>query len=239
MTRWPDAWQQMDHMRADPPERWPDWCLLPMAAATAVCTRTPRRLPPAAIATTSALYAWRYARSVWQIEPALLGRLLTQIPDAVDVETLSGLPEWCVYVAADHPEWPGAGVWMQLEADVNTGRPELRVLIDLVQGGLDTLLTIPVYLDRPTLTEALADYYATDLATAVSSRPGLDVHGGELDAVVARLADLVDGYVAIASYLARPEADIVNADHPGVRPARLRSPAKERAVWRVGYSALT
>ena len=36
-------------------------------------------------------------------------------------------PEWCVYIAAAHPEWPGHGLWAHLEHDVNTGRPELRL----------------------------------------------------------------------------------------------------------------
>lgn len=231
LARWPDAWAEMDRMRANPPQPWPDWCLLPMAAATAVASgggAVP--WPPPPIAAISALYAWRYTRSVYLVEPGLTERLLQQVPDALDLDMVAGLPEWCVYLAIPDEQ---VGLWMHLEHDVNTDRPELRVLIDL-GGDLEALMPIPVYLDRPSLTEALADYRDTSLA-AFGGQVGANASGATPDANTATLADQIDGYVGLAAYLARPEADIASDRH-GVRPVRARRPVRDRTVWRVGYS---
>ncbi|MGP4027293.1 hypothetical protein [Actinomadura sp. 3N407] len=227
---YPDAWRLLDKMRAERPMQWPDWCLLPMGAATAVATSRPAALQPNTIAVMSALYAWQFSRSVWLIEPGLTSRLLTQVPDALTVQDLAGLPEWCVYIAAAHPEWPGSGLWAHLEHDVNTGRPELRLLLDVG----DTPMPVPIYLDRGSVVEALADY--RDTALASRDRTGTDVHGAVPDAAAARLADNVDGYLGILSYLARPEADIVHGTRPSVRPIKPRRPKRDRDVWLVGYS---
>jgi hypothetical protein len=68
---------------------------------------------------------------VYLIEPNLLNQLLTQIPDALSLADFRSLPEWCVYVPWPHPEFPGAGLWAHLEHATATGRPELRLLIDV------------------------------------------------------------------------------------------------------------
>lgn len=225
LSRWPNAWSEMDRMRHNPPVPWPEWCLLPMAAAAAVAAQ-PGGPPPRGhdIAALSAVYAWRFCRSVYLVEPVLMSRLLTQIPDAAELEDVTGLPEWCVLLA------DGEGLlWMHLEHDVNTGRPELRLLIDLP--GRQPL-PIPVYLDRPSLTEAIADMRATTLATLEGY--GQDVRGGDLDSAAAALAEQVERYVAIAAYLARPEALIAERGRPGVRPVRTSRLARGRRVWLVG-----
>lgn len=227
--RWPHAWPEMDRMRTNPPQPWPRWCLLPMAAAAAVVTDNGRvSFPPPPIGAVSALYAWRFCRSVYLVEPGLMGRLLTQIPDAIDVDAVANLPEWCCLVV--DPGHDG-GLWIHLESDAATGRPELRILLDLGGGGLESLMPIPVYLDRPSVTEALADMRATALATL--SQRNADVRGGDLDVAVADLAGRVDAYLAIAAYLSRPEADIIG--DRGDRPQRRTRVAQDRRVWRVGY----
>lgn len=231
----PDLWEQLEDVCIARPVEWPDWCLLPMAATGQIAATRPGGLlggPSPAV--MSALYAWRFARSVWVIEPNLLSRLLTQVPDAVTVDDFTTLPEWCIYITGgDDPEWPGAGLWAHLEHDVNTGRPELRLMID----NTDEPLAIPVYLDRDSVTEALADYRATTLATFGDHR-GMNVRGGEVDASAAALADSVDGYIGVLQYLCRPEADIMNARHYGRTPVRARKPKKpgSREVWLVGYA---
>lgn len=230
---YPRVWDVLDALRADPPEPWPSWCLLPMGAAQAVAARNPAAMwqPETSIARIAASYAWRYARSVYLVEPSLIDRLLRQVPDALSLEDLTGLPEWCVYIAGDHPEFPGAGLWAHLEYDVNNGRPELRLLLDLGDG-----LPVPVsvYLDRGSVVEALADWRATALASL--GRQGANVRGGVLDSAAARLAEKVDGYLGLLAYLARPEADIVHAERPGARPVRPRRPKRDRDIWLVGYS---
>lgn len=227
LARWPNLWQQLDQMAADPPVSWPEWCLLPMAAPAGAMGASPGK-PPPPIGVASALYAWRRCRSVYILEPALTARLLEQVPDAIGLEDLTGLPEWCVYVGAGQ-----AGVWIHLEHDINTGRPELRLLLDIPEV-FPAPMPIPVYLDRPTVTEALADFRAT-AAEQLTSAPGQNVRGAQLDEIVARFAGRIDTYLGIAAYLARPEADIAEAGRPGVRPAPRRGVAKGRTVWLVGY----
>jgi hypothetical protein len=240
LERYPAAWEQLDALRANPPASWPDWCLLPMAAAAAVATGgAPTPLPigmaDTPIAAIAALYAWRFSRSAWLIDDRLAHRLITQVPDAWGLETVRALPQWCVYLWSPAPDQSGSGLWMHLEHDVNTGRPELRLLLDPGFGGLDALLPIPIYLDRPTLTEALADFRATTAATlGPVARHGQDVHGGAMDDAVADLADRVDTYLAIAAYLCRPEADIRHASRPGRPPVRPRRPMRDQDVWLIG-----
>src|SRR3954453_14611086 len=99
-ARYPDLWRVMDGLRRDPRgAKWPEWCLLPMAAAVAGVTGGAAPSPFAGrdIAAAAALYAWRFTRSVYVIEPALADRLLNQVPDALDAQALYGLPEWCIY----------------------------------------------------------------------------------------------------------------------------------------------
>ena len=238
LSRWPDAWTTLDQLRAGPLE-WPQWCLLPMGATAAYLSEAAPRFPPPPIAAVHALYTWRFARSVWLVEPHLAQRLLAQVPDAVPaVGEMARLPEWCVYIAGADPEWPGAGLWVHLESDDNTGRPELRLLLD-PGGGLGDVTPVPVYLDRPTLTEALADFRATALATPGTPggpRTGQDVRHAALDAAAAQMADRIDAYIGLVAYLLRPEADIALAGRPGVTPVRPSRPVRERRVWHIGYA---
>lgn len=230
---YPGLWSELDRMRASRGQQvdWPDWCLLPMAAAAAVAQTKPqvRMRKPYAIAQMAAMYAWRFSRSVYIFEPSLMSRLLTQVPDAIGVEDLVGLPEWCIYIPVEHPEYPGTGVWAHLEYDSNTGRPELRLLLETG----DMPLPIPVYLDRDSTVEALGDYRATTLASV--GRTGADVRGGELEKTAAQLAENIDGYLGVLAYLARPEAAIVHAERPGVRPVKPKRAKKDTDVWLVGF----
>lgn len=77
---WPDAWAQLDHWRRDQPAAWPEWCLLPIDAPGALYHDTVDRLqvfpPPTAIPALAAVYAHRYAGSVWILETGLAERLL-------------------------------------------------------------------------------------------------------------------------------------------------------------------
>jgi hypothetical protein len=100
------------------------------------------------------------------------------------------------------------------------------------------LVPVPVYLDRPTLTEGLADFRATAAASvhAGQVRTGADVRGAQPDAATVSLADRVDQYLSLLLYLARPEADIANALRPSVRPVKPRRPMRETPVWLVGYA---
>lgn len=224
---WPTLWSEMDRFKQRPPMPWPSWCLLPMAAPASVAQSRPLAAGGDTIARMAALNAWRHSRSVYLIEPHLQQRLVEQIPDHIGVHDLQDLPEWCIAIASDHPEFPGVAAWLHLEWDANSARPELRVLVDVGESPLP----IPIYLDRQSVTEAIGDYVATAQGSA-----GANLRGGALTAGVAAFAEHVEAYIALAAYLARPEADIVHATKPGVKPIKPKRPKKDPDIWLVGYN---
>lgn len=226
-STWPTLWGEMDRFKKNPPMSWPSWCLLPMAAPASVAQTRPFEAGGDTVARMSALNAWRYTRSVYLIEPHLQQRLVQQIPDHIGIDDLTGLPEWCIAIASDHPEWPGVAAWLHLEWDANNNRPELRVLVDVGERPVP----IPIYLDRGSITEAIGDYVATAMGPM-----GGNVRGGALNEQVAAFAEHVEPYIALAAYLARPEADIVHATKPEVKPIKPKRPKKDTDIWLVGYS---
>jgi hypothetical protein len=222
--RWPDLWWELDYLRREPPGSWPAWCLLPSTVAALVVGDARSDKPPGdgpgsgpAVAVT-ALYAWRYARSVFVYDEALASRVMAHGPaDLTETTPISVLPQWCMYVAGGHPQWPGTGVWAFLDYDYPRTRPVLRLLVDLADGGLDALVPIGLPLDR-TITEAVT----TDLS-------GLSL----LDAQTGRIADVVDRLVALVTYPARPGVCRALDGRAG-DPVRSTRPVEQPTVWAVG-----
>jgi hypothetical protein len=78
----PGWWRDMDALRLARPAPWPQWCLVPMAAAYAVVERAGwlggHSFEPSLISAVAACYAWQQGRGVYVFEPelaeALLGR---------------------------------------------------------------------------------------------------------------------------------------------------------------------
>jgi hypothetical protein len=228
-TRWPQALVELDTMRASPPGRWPDWCLLPSAAVAMVIGEATVG-GPAPVAAVMAIHAWRYARSTYVMEPKLASRLMRQGVDELrGLDAFVGLPEWCTYIAGGQVGWPGAGLWAHLAYQSTLGRPELRLVLDLGEGRLDQLIPIPVYLDRPSLTEALADHRVRMLG-GQEPKAG----SGPLDGTIANLADAVERLVALVAYLAGPGAEIRAADGSVTKPVRALRPVHQPRVWVVG-----
>jgi hypothetical protein len=238
LHRWPKAWARLDKMcrrrRIEWPDKagqkrrvewWPDWCLLPMAGPASIPDVDPPLVPA-----MSALYAWRYTRSVFQVEPDLMDWLLTQGPDVLDVGAAAGLPVWCVYVATSLPEFPEINVWMHLDWD---GQPELRLLLDMGEDDLPRI-AIAVYLNRgDSATEALAAARANALVIAERANTSRGYRR------VAAFADAIGRYVSLAMYLARPDADVVSVggsvNRVGVWPRKRSSYPKEGSqMWDVG-----
>lgn len=82
-----------------------------------------------------------------------------EVPDLLGgVDTFAGLPEWCVYVPSGWPDQRGAGFFAHL--DYVDGSPRRCLVLDISSGGLADLTPIPIYLDRATLADALADWRA-------------------------------------------------------------------------------
>lgn len=140
--RYPFAWKKADDFRADRdglPE-WPEWCYLPMGgwhAIVAITTGQRVITEPelmADVARLAALGAWRMTQGIYRFDPALYSALTdTPVEGDIPSSVLYMLPEWCIYMETPELEWSGQplhGAWAHLEHDANSGRSELRFLLD-------------------------------------------------------------------------------------------------------------
>ena len=159
--RWSTAWRMYGQALAgrghDLPD-WPDWCYCPMAAAAAVVNACGRPAVDGSVATIASLAAWRMGRTIYRYDPALYTALESTPVERIPRRIIYRLPQWCVYIETQG--WlaatPGlAGFFAHLEWDAKTGRHELRLLLDLAGGILDTLVPVPVHLVSDNLDDCL------------------------------------------------------------------------------------
>lgn len=142
-----NAWRAAESCRAgrgrELPD-WAEWCYLPIAATYAIVADDagipqaqlgavhPERIADAA--RLAALCAWRMTQGIYRFDPAVYDAVCnTPVAGDIPHDVLYQLPEWCVYI-----ETPGMafgsgslhGAFAHLEEDSNTGRAELRLVLD-------------------------------------------------------------------------------------------------------------
>ena len=238
----------MDGYRAAKGQRgipdWPDWCLLPMAAAYAVVSDdegTDRvSLQRAAdIPRLAALYAWRYTQGVYRFDPDLRAELTaTPIIGDIPADVLYRLPEWCVYIETPGIDWQGrplAGYFAHLEWDANTAREELRLLLDVAMGDGYALMPMAIHLGGSIEDGIRA---ALDETSRQSWRHKIPIDGHTL----ANLQTPPIGpLVSLVLYLCAEDADWPNGQRPQKPgPKRTRRhgeklfPAAKIREWDVG-----
>lgn len=155
---YPEAWKQVDRFRAGRGEDglpdWPDWCFLPLAASYAIVSgggdnRVGLELA-GDVGKLGALAAWRVTQGVYRFDETLLQSLVeTSVTGDLPVEILQRMPEWCIYIETPGlsiANTPLAGFFSHLEWDANTGREELRLVLDLSLGDGYLLQPIPIHL---------------------------------------------------------------------------------------------
>lgn len=237
--RFPDALGVAQRMRASRGEGldWPGWCWLPMAATVAYLTD--RGGTAADIAALHAITTWRIDRAVLSLDEAAVGEVLVlaepvpgealgpvippadrndpegwrKVPTAPIRDAAMALPAWCPYIMTPpEPETRALlrGLWVWAEHDVNTGRPELRILVDH-DGTVSGLVPYVVYLDRPTLGRAVDDMLATTWATPSGGR---DVTGLP-DPASNLVGTLIHGALPIALAATRPGYRYTTTEDPG------------------------
>ncbi|HEY8159142.1 MAG TPA: hypothetical protein VIF10_10620 [Methylobacter sp.] len=139
---YPKAWQLIDRLRQargkDIPN-WPNWCFLPMSGFYAIISEriNKDRLPFSFINDISiltALGSWRITQGIYRFDTTLESSLIdSTITGDIPVDVFYRLPEWCVYIETNDIEYFGKklhGFFVHLEYDANTGRSELRLLLD-------------------------------------------------------------------------------------------------------------
>jgi hypothetical protein len=244
---YPGAWRQADAFRAgrgkDWPD-WPDWCFLPMAGWYAIVSADAgiQKLGPqhahliGDIGRLAALGTWRMTQGVYRFDPDLFAAVAgTPVEGDLPADLFYRLPEWCIYVETPGQRWfdsPLYGYFAHLEWDANTGREELRLVLDSDAA----LQPLPIHIGQWPLAEAVrravaeakrqAVYHgATALAAALPER--IDF---QLDPLVSLLLYLCSEHAEIGDGAERPRNPEPKRTKKGWR---LFAPDKMRA-WDVG-----
>lgn len=259
-ARYSHAWKQVDEFRAARGKAlpdWPSWCFLPMAGAYAIATGGRNDVLPqhSEVAVIAALGAWRVAKDIYRFDRTVFEELWqTPVEGDLPAEVLERLPAWCCYVPFPEPrylsfsatpnEFYAHGFFVHLEHDVNSGRRELRFLIDYapfendanVAGGLTGF---PVHI-RGNLPECVD-------ATIDEMERQFHLHGAKQDGVPEALASMrahmaasLAPLISLTLYLCSTSAEIVprGGYRPKLRHARRESQlfaAQEPVVWEVAY----
>lgn len=162
--RFPKAWTQIDELRGAKGKSlpdWSDWCFMPIAGTLVVVQNHGIPLGPE-IATwpakLAALGAWRYTKGIYHFDPVVFEALWDTPLEKIPSEILFQIPEWCLYLATPGRmflEKPLFGVFVHLEHDANTGRPELRFLFDVDTDTKPFLVPGQLHLNYATLDESI------------------------------------------------------------------------------------
>ena len=229
---YPDAWRAADDFRADRgrdglPD-WPQWCYLPLAGWYAIVSGGGAgRVPPQRIGDVGrlgALGAWRATQGIYRFDPALYQAIIdTPVDGDLPHDVLYRLPEWCVYVETADMIWndsPLHGFFAHLEWDANTGRPELRLLLDAEKD----LAPIPLHLGPWSLAESISRM--NDVATIQAMGAGLGSMPAGLGGVI---RTWVEPLVSLLLYLCSQNAEIGDGTRAPVTPA----PTRTKKGWRM------
>jgi hypothetical protein len=217
---------------------WPDWCWVPMAGGYAVVSGGgPNRVPVEKvpdIALVTAVATWRETQGIYRFDPDVLDALWeTPVSGDLPTEVLERLPEWCVYVETPEREIGGtriAGFYAHLESDSNSGRRELRLLVDLESGDP---VAVPLHLGGD-LRQAI-DAMIAEGDRQMRRAGMLD---GILD-VVGRRQEImsVEPLVSLVLYLCSEAAEISDRKNPEVHPTPRCAPSRTPnapTVWETG-----
>jgi hypothetical protein len=229
---YPGAWRQTDEFRAARGKTvpdWPEWCYLPLSAWYAIISADARlqRLTPVLagdVGRLGAIGAWRITQGVYRFDPSLYAALVTTpVEGDLPHDVLYRLPEWCVYVETPDMAVDGStlyGFFAHLEHDANTGRPELRLLLD----SESALMPIPIHLGDWTLAESVASM--ADVARIQAMGMGVvELPGG----TTAMVRSWVEPLISLLLYLCTKNAEIGDGTRTPCNP----EPKRTKNGWRM------
>lgn len=236
--KYPDTWKQYEIFRQGRGVDldWPDWCYCPMAAAYAIISAggslDDNMVAIGDVQLMAALAAWRVGQGIYRFDPALAEAIKSTPITTLPVEVLYRLPEWCVYIDEAHE--PGCGFFAYLEADANSGLPELRILTD--PPGQDRL-PIALHLDQPTLDLSVEAMIAESRRQMV--RLGKTHTAATMPDITKKIADSVTPLLNLVLYLCSESADLGGELPQRPKPVRTKRgwklfPPDAPRAWPVG-----
>lgn len=250
------AWKRIDHFRSEKGREfpdWPEWCFIPISATYGIVaddagvdgsmlgqTHPERLHDPARLA---ALATWRVTQGIYRFDPAIYQSVSeTPLDRDLPCDVLYRLPEWCVYIETPDMHWLWQsnqlhGFWAHLEYDINTGRHELRLVMD----SDDALAVLPIHLGSWPLVEALDRLKSEAMRQAVRndmSKAAADLKSqGLIDTVAKNVAPLL----SLLLFLCSQTDEISGTDRAPSNPVPKRTkqgwrlfPAKAVTQWDVG-----
>lgn len=241
--RYPGAWKSFDFLRStrgrDLPD-WPEWCWCPLAGAYAIVGgggSTPFNCLND-IGILGALAAWRMTQGIYRFDADMFAALWdTPVDGRLPIEVLYQLPEWCVYIEAPQGEQRQLNGWFaHLEYDINTGRPELRFVIDRDAG----LSPYVMHLTDPTLEACIQK--TIEEVTRQAQAHQVDFEMPEEG--YAEYAALLSPMISVSLYLCSLSADIADLrgkrekpENPAPKKTKkgMRMFPQPETTWLVGY----
>lgn len=245
MYKYPDLARLVDFWRAgkgnDLPD-WPSWCFVPMAAWASVVLERNGADAAGDIAILGALAPWRYTQGIYRFDPDLFDALIaTELTGILPSEIFLRLPQWSIYIEIPEGRVEDAedtiyGFWASLEWDANSGRQELRLLLD-VEG---PPIGVPLHLGRFTLLES----FRRMLAEAERVAATLGMEASPPATLDKRVAATVAPLLSLLLYICSQEPEIDSEREPGTSPynpaaRRVKTgwrlfPPDKPTVWQVG-----
>ena len=233
---------------------WPEWCFLPVAAWYSVVSaryKVPFLSPNLIqdVPVIAALGTWRYTQGIYQFNKDLAQELLGMpMEGSIPVEVLYRLPEWCVYIELPEPLEIDfrtiKGFWTHLEYDVNTTKPELRVLLHTNEG-IET--TIPLHLEACTVADAIgAGIDESMLQMMIHDKQIID-EGITKSGMVDYYKSILTPFINLILFLCSDTPEIDNERKPGSSPSHPQPkktkkglqlfPTDTPTIWKTGFES--
>ncbi|POP40631.1 hypothetical protein CHU32_26200 [Superficieibacter electus] len=203
---------------------------------TLLTNREPGRYPPTSqeqeeILKLSVLGTWRYSKGIYTLHPALLHALTeTTLSDALPVDVLLRLPEWCIYIRTPGMIMEGEalhGFWATINDNTsgNSNKRRLYLLINresgvkmeympLKPGSISTLLN-----ETFEHNAAACHIDAESVGQLKKSEPFMTFINGE----IGNFSKLL----SIMLYICSDEPEIDSEHRPGTYPERPK-PVKKK-----------
>lgn len=246
--RYPWAWRQADMFRQDKGEDlpdWPNWCFLPLAGAHAIVSGAPGHPLDVAqeIGIFGALAAWRVTQGIYRFDSDLYASVIdTPLTGDIPCDVLYQLPEWCVYVETPElfvSDMRVYGFFAYLEHDINTGRAELRLVIDG-----ESISQVILHLGKWTLQEAISKAQAEAKRQAVKasmSRAAAVLSQLEDAGMHKALEDVATPCINLLLFICSQAGEVGTPEHRPENPkpkwakkAWRLFPARNTTAWDVG-----